>query len=846
MKKSVLVLSVISVLSACGGGDANNSVTKESVSTASGSDSQAIIHPELWPKQNSPITRDPQQEAQIAELLAKMTLEEKVGQVIQADIASVTPEEVKEYHLGSVLNGGNSAPNNNNHSPAIDWLTLADEFWLASTDTSDGGVGIPALWGIDAVHGNNNVVGATIFPHNIGLGAARDPELMAKIGTVTAKEILVTGIDWTFAPTIAVVQNDRWGRTFESFSENPEIVASYAGKVVEGVQGKVNSEQFLTNGHMLANVKHFLGDGGTTDGIDQGETAVSEEVLRDIHGAGYPPAIQSGALVVMASFNSWHGHKMHGFKPMLTDVLVDRMGFDGFVVGDWNGHGQVKGCTNVSCAKAFNAGLDMFMAPDSWKGLYHNTLAQVKSGEITMERLDQAVSRILRVKFRAGLFDAGLPSSRPFAGKFELLGSAPHREVAREAVRKSLVLLKNNNQLLPLTPQSKVLVAGSAADNIGQQSGGWTLTWQGTGNKNSDFPNGESIYQGIANAVTAAGGQVELNEQGQFKTKPDVAIVVFGEQPYAEFQGDVTDLDFKPEDSLQILKDLQAQGIPTVSVFLSGRPMWVNPELNASDAFVAAWLPGSEGGGIADVLFRDAQGSVAYDFTGRLSFSWPATPSDVELNVGNVDYHPLFAYDFGLSVTDEKNLDKLDETLDPNLAGNNDSRYLFAGDAVQPWRLVLNDNAGQTQVTGSAQVSASAAISVKAADYQAQEDTIEVTWQQPARIFIQGNAVDLTRQTTADMAVQIEYKVQSATKGKSNLFMECSDCNGQVDISDAMQTKAGQGWQQSQIKLSCFGITNGNLSNITVPFGLSSEAGSVVYLKEIKLVSNEGGASCTL
>jgi beta-glucosidase len=842
MTKNLLVLSIITVLGGCGGAEVSKSNTKASVSTSAAV--KPIIHPEFWPKQSSPIARDPQQETKIAELLAKMTLEEKVGQVIQADIASVTPQDLQDYHLGSVLNGGNSAPNNNNHSPAIDWLTLADKFWLASTDTSDGGVGIPALWGIDAVHGNNNVVGATLFPHNIGLGAANDPELMRKIGQVTAKEVLVTGIDWTFAPTIAVVQNDRWGRTFESFSEKPEIVANYAGKIVEGVQGKVNSDQFLTNGHMLANVKHFLGDGGTTDGIDQGETSVSEEVLRDIHGAGYPQAIQSGALVVMASFNSWHGEKMHGFKPMLTDVLVDRMGFDGFVVGDWNGHGQVKGCTNISCAKAFNAGLDMFMAPDSWKGLYHNTLAQVKSGEISMERLDQAVSRILRVKFRAGLFDAGLPSSRPYAGKFELLGSAEHREVAREAVRKSLVLLKNNAQLLPLSANANVLVAGAAANNIGQQSGGWTLTWQGTGNENSDFPNGTSIYQGIADAVTTAGGKVELSEQGQFKTRPDVAIVVFGEQPYAEFQGDVTDLDFKPEDSLQILQNLQAQGIPTVSVFLSGRPMWVNPEINASDAFVAAWLPGSEGAGVADVLFRNVAGEVAHDFIGRLSFSWPANPTDVELNVGNAYYQPLFAYGYGLSVQDEKLMAPLDETLDPSLSSTNDSRYMFAGDAVQPWRLALNDKAGNTQVTGNAQVSASAAISVKAADYQAQEDTVEVSWQDNARLNISGNAVDLSRQATADMAIQIDYQVLSATDGQSNLFMECETCSGELDITQALRTKAGQGWQQSQIKLSCFGLSNDELTTIITPFGISSDKGSMLQFKEIKLVSNEGAASC--
>ena len=840
MIKKVLVLSVFAALTACNGSTADKPAPSDTGA------SQAKIHPEIWPKQESPIARDPQQEAQIAELLAKMTLEEKVGQVIQADIASVTPEEVKEYNLGSVLNGGNSAPNNNNHSPAADWLALADKFWLASTDTSDGGLGIPALWGIDAVHGNNNVVGATIFPHNIGLGAANDPELMRKIGQVTAKEVLVTGIDWTFAPTIAVVQNDRWGRTFESFSEKPDIVASYAGKVVEGIQGKVNTGEFLTNGHMLANVKHYVGDGGTKDGIDQGDTVTSEEELRDIHGAGYPPAIQSGALVVMASFNSWHGEKMHGFKPMLTDVLVGRMGFDGFVVGDWNGHGQVQGCTNVSCAKAFNAGLDMFMAPDSWKELYHNTLAQVKSGEISMARLDEAVSRILRVKLRAGLFDAGLPSSRPYAGKFELLGSAEHRQVAREAVRKSLVLLKNNAQLLPLDPKSKVLVAGSGANNIGQQSGGWTLTWQGTGNKNSDFPNGASIYQGIADAVSAAGGQAELNEEGKFTTRPDVAIVVFGEQPYAEFQGDVTDLDFKPEDSLQILKDLQAQGIPTVSVFLSGRPMWVNPELNASDAFVAAWLPGSEGTGVADMLFRNAAGEVVYDFTGRLSFSWPATPTDVELNVGNAVYNPLFAYGYGLSVKDDQPLAKLDETLDPNLSSKNDSRYMFAGDAVQPWRLVLNDKAGQTQVTGNAQVSASGAISVKAADYQAQEDTVEVNWQDSARLFIQGNPIDLSRQATGDMAIQIDYQVLTASSGKSSLFMACESCNGELDVTEALQTKAGQGWQKAQVKLSCFGLSNAELTNIVTPFGIISEQGSMLQFKEIKLVSNEGAASCSL
>lgn len=847
MAKNILLLSLIGAIAGCNGSTTHSSGDKTStVSAPAESQQQGKIHPEIWPKQESPISRDPQREARIVELLAKMTVEEKVGQVIQADINSVTPEEVKNYHLGSVLNGGNSAPNKDNHAPASEWLKLADKFWLASTDISDGGVGIPTLWGIDAVHGNNNVKGATLFPHNIGLGAANDPELMRRIGEVTAREILVTGIDWTFAPTIAVAQNDRWGRTFESYSENPEIVASFAGKVVEGIQGRVNSEQFLDNDHILANVKHFLGDGGTKDGIDQGETLATEEQLRDIHAAGYPPAIQEGALVVMASFNSWYGKKMHGNRELLQDVLVERMGFDGFVVGDWNGHGQVAGCTNVSCAKAFNAGLDMFMAPDSWKNLYKNTLAQVKSGEITMARLDEAVSRILRVKLISGLFEAGLPSSRTYAGKFEQLGSAPHRALAREAVRKSLVLLKNTNQLLPLMAKSKVLVAGSAADNIGQQSGGWTLTWQGTGNKNSDFPNGESIYQGIASAVTSAGGQVELNEQGQYSTRPDVAIVVFGEQPYAEFQGDVADLDFKAEDSLVILKSLQAQGIPTVSVFLSGRPMWVNPEINASDAFVAAWLPGSEGGGVADLLFRDVQGQVRYDFSGRLSFSWPNTPLDVELNVGNAEYDPLFAYGFGLSVNEQVQLANLNETLDPAVSAHNDNRFLFAGDAVQPWRLVLSDSGGDTQVTSNGQVSAAGSLSIKAADYLAQEDTVEVSWQSKAQLSIQGSPVDLSRQSTADMAMQIDYKVVKLGLGSTQLYLDCEGCNAQLDISEALQQQVSQGWQQAQIKLSCFALSTAQLSHISVPFGLRSDKGTVLQLKDVKLVSNEGQASCVL
>lgn len=841
---AAIAISLSAVLFACLGEKQDKPIVKDVLDEKI---TAITVNPENWPKYTAPIKRSTEQESKIAEILAKMTLEEKVGQVIQGDIASVTPEEAAEYNLGSVLNGGSSAPNSDVYSPAKDWLALADEFWRASTDTSDGGVGIPMLWGIDAVHGNNNVVGATLFPHNIGLGAANDTNLMRKIGEITAKEVLAVGLDWTFAPTLAVVQNDKWGRTYESYSENPEIVASFAGPLVEGIQGKVNTEKFLAKHHLLANVKHFLGDGGTKDGKDQGDTFVSEAVMRDIHGAGYPPAIQHGALVVMASFNSWHGRKMHGSREMLNDILVERLGFDGIVVGDWNGHGQVTGCTNTSCPQAMNAGLDMYMAPDSWKGLYENTLKQVKSGEISLARLDEAVTRILRVKFRAGLFDAGLPSSRPFAGKFELLGASEHRAVAREAVRKSLVLLKNNDQLLPLKPNAKVLVAGGGADNISQQTGGWTLTWQGTGNQNLNFPNGESIYQGIAHAVQGAGGQVELSENGEFEGKPDVAIVVFGEQPYAEFQGDVTDLDYKPSADLALLKSLRSQGIPTVAVFLSGRPMWVNPELNVSDAFVAAWLPGSEGGGIADLLFTDKAGKVQHDFVGRLSFSWPADPLDVELNLGDENYDPLFAYGYGLSVNDKQNLALLSEEVDASVTQVNDNRFLYAGDSVQPWRLVLNDAGGNTQVSASSQSSSLARLLVEAKDYRAQEDMIQATWSGEGNISIQGNPVDLTDKTSDGMALYFNYNVLEHAASRVMLSSGCGlQCAGELDVTQSLTDKLGKGWQQGIVPLSCFAKAGSDMQKVNIPFLLASGAGLVMQFSEIKLVESQKPADCNL
>lgn len=585
----------------------------------------ATVHPQLWPARKAP-PPDPKIERAIDELLASMTLEEKVGQVIQPSIVNITPQDVRDYHLGSVLNGGGGWPGDVRKAKPQDWLALADKFYEASMETPHR---IPVMWGADAVHGHNNIVGATIFPHNVGLGATRDADLIRQIGEVTATEMATTGLDWDFSPTVAVVQDVRWGRSYESYSSDPSIVRMCAKAMVAGLQSEPHK--------IFATAKHFLGDGGTAGGKDQGDNVATERQLRDIHLAGYLGALASNVQAIMISYSSWNGEKMHGNRALLTDVLKGRLKFDGLLVGDWNGHGQVPGCANADCPIAFNAGLDIFMVPDDWKALYENTLREVRDGAIPQPRLDDAVRRILRVKMRAGLFNAGKPSSRPLAGHFDQLGSRAHRDVARRAVRESLVLLKNNNRALPLRPDMNVLVAGDGADNIGTQCGGWTLTWQGDGNSNSDFPGATSIFEGIRRRVEAAGGHATLSVDGSMNEKPDAAIVVFGENPYAEFQGDRQDLVYDHPSDLALVKRLHDAGIRVISVFISGRPLWVNPYLNASDAFVAAWLPGTEGDGVADVLFGD------HDFQGELSFAWQS----------------VFPVGYGLTYQSEKNVPQL-------------------------------------------------------------------------------------------------------------------------------------------------------------------------------------------
>nr|WP_246848208.1 glycoside hydrolase family 3 protein [Sphingomonas beigongshangi] len=772
------------------------------------------------------LKRDPKVEARVAAILAKMSIEDKVGQLIQVDIASITPKDLETYKLGSILNGGNSAPNNDEFAPAAEWLKLFDAFYDASVKRSDGRPVVPVIWGTDAVHGANNIVGATLFPHNIGLGAMRDPALIKKIGAVTALETAATGIDWSFAPTVAVVQDDRWGRTYESYSEDPAIVASYAGQMVEGIQGTLGQD-FMKSGHVISSVKHFLGDGGT-GGHDQGDTRVSETVLRDVHAAGYMSALPAGALTVMPSFSSWNGEKMTGNKSLLTGVLKERWGFQGFTIGDWNAHGQVTGCTNEDCAPAINAGLDMFMySGPKWEELYANTLREAKDGTIPAARLDDAVRRILRVKVIAGTFDAGRPSSRPTSGKFDLLGAPAHRAIARQAARESLVLLKNNGSVLPVKPGASILVAGRGADDIGQQSGGWSITWQGTGVTNANFPNGQSIWSGIDQAARAAGGKATLAVDGAYSARPDVAIVVFGETPYAEFTGDRPTLEYSPDDKsdLALLKKLKAAGVPTVAVFLSGRPLWVNPELNAADAFVAAFLPGTEGGGIADVLIAGKGGRPVADFHGKLSFSWPKRVDQNVLNKRDPGYDPLFPIGYGLTYADRTTLAPLDETKPKVAAG--DQNALFV----------------RGRVAGGARINANGGAVVARTDRRGQEDSLRVTFKGPGSVAIeQAMPIDLTRESNGQLSLILDYRVTAAPAGEVTLGMADTARTATVPLTGAM--KPGD-WATAAVPLRCFADNGVAMGKVTQPFVLSSGDAFVLDISGVRVGSAPAGpVSC--
>ncbi|WP_018247629.1 glycoside hydrolase family 3 protein [Orenia marismortui] len=588
-------------------------------------------------------------EKRVDNLLSQMTLEEKIGQMVQADRQGVYSGDIKRYKLGSILSGGGSVPNPN--TPKA-WADMYDQFQKEALSTR---LGIPIIYGIDAVHGHNNVKGATIFPHNIGLGATRDADLVEEVARVTAKEVAATGLDWTFAPTVAVSRDERWGRAYESFGESPKLQELLAGAYVRGLQGKSNS---MSGENVVATAKHFIGDGGTewgtgmsysmsdfftvhTDvhkaGIDRGDVSLDESTLREIHLPGYIKAIEENVGTVMASFNSWKGLKMHANKYLLTDLLKDELGFKGYVVSDWEALDEIKAPNYAKkVVKAINAGVDMVMEPNKWKQFIHYPKKAVEDGDISRSRIDDAVRRILTVKFKANLFE------EPFANRKLLeegsFGSVEHREVAREAVRKSLVLLKNKNNLLPLSKEANIYVSGSNSDNIGNQCGGWTIEWQG---KSGDITEGTTIKEGIEKAVTGQGKVVEEIDNA------DIVVVVIGEQPYTEFKGDNGELKLGETD-LSALQEARKSGKPVVAIMVSGRPLIVSKEIADWDSFVAAWLPGSEGQGVADVIFGD------YNFTGKLPVSWPKAINQVPININDEDYDPLFEYGYGLEMNLEE------------------------------------------------------------------------------------------------------------------------------------------------------------------------------------------------
>ena len=799
---------------------------------------EARVHPEQWPEIAFPRVLTEAGEARVQAILARMTVEQKVGQIIQADIASVTPEDVRRYRLGSVLNGGNSGPGGDDLAPAEKWLELADAFYDASMDVAVGEPAIPIVWGTDAVHGHSNIIGATIFPHNVGLGATRDPELIERIGQVTAVEIRVTGQEWTFAPTVAVPQDYRWGRAYEGYSSDPSLVAAYVGSMIRGLQGPPSTSPILAGPHVAASTKHYLADGGTTDGRDQGDAAISELELRLIHGAPYIPAIENGVATIMTSFSSWNGVKLSAHRGLVTDVLKGRMNFDGMVITDWNAHGQVAGCSNASCPRAVDAGIDMFMAPDSWRMFYDSTLAQVRDGTIAMDRLDDAVARVLRLKERLGLFEMGKPSERPLSGEYHLLGAPDHRAVAREAVRKSMVLLKNTG-VLPLQPGGRILVAGDAANDIARQSGGWTLSWQGTGLENDLFPGATSLWSGIEQAATATGGSAQLSEDGTFTQRPDAAIVIFGETPYAEFQGDIATLQLRPElrGPIATMRRLKEQGIPVVAVMITGRPLYVNEALNTADAFVAAWLPGSEGAGVADMLFAGADGAPAFEFQGLLPTAWPATARH-----GGAT---LFPFGYGMRYADGPAAwTPLPEDSGVTDDGGDSGVFFERGVPASSWSLTVSqaDGTNALRVTTVPAEALDGRVRIAATDHGVQEGArsfaVDAHAQGAAIELSTFDPIDLSRETNGDMLLLTTVRRDAPIARTLSMAVSCDSapCGEAVPVREFGALALGE-WQTVGVLLKCFRATGADMTRITAPFRIATDGAAEISIARVALGS---------
>jgi beta-glucosidase len=587
-------------------------------------------------------------DAQAKKLLARMTLEEKVGQMCQPDQGALRdPADIEKYYLGSLLSGGGSGPKRKEDYNLKGWTDLVDGYQKHALKAR---LAIPLLYGVDAVHGHNNVPGAVIYPHNIGLGCTRDAELVEKIERATAEEVRATGINWVFAPCVTVPQDVRWGRTYEGYSEDPDIVKALGAAAVRGFQGADLSDRLS----VLASAKHYVGDGGTTwdtgkkaDGrgwLDQGDTRLDEAALRRVHLPGYVTTVNAGVGTIMPSYSSWNGVRCTGNKHLLTKVLKEELGFEGFLISDYNAIDQLDKDYKKCIELAINAGIDMVMLTDRYATFCKDLKSLVEEGKVPMARIDDAVTRILRVKFALGLMDQKRSSlaDRELHTSF---GSAEHRALARRAVRESLVLLKNEKKTLPLKKSAaRIHVAGAAADDLGIQCGGWTIDWQGS--PGNHVPGGTSILTAIKGAV-AKDTKVTFSKDGTGAKGADVGIVVIGEKPYAEWKGDSADLALAAEDHETVAR-VKAAGIPVVVIVLSGRPVILGHVLDQADALIAAWLPGSEGQGVTDVIFGD------HKPTGKLSYSWPRLVSQPPVRTGNAGYDPLFKIGYGLGYGDSR------------------------------------------------------------------------------------------------------------------------------------------------------------------------------------------------
>lgn len=799
-------------------------------------------HLKDWPHIKSAIAKDPKMEAEIAKIVAGMTLEQKIGQMTQPEIKAITPDQVRQYYIGSVLNGGGSWPQMNKYATAADWVKLSDAYYNASMAT-DMAVKIPVIWGIDAVHGNNNVYGATLFPHNVGLGATRNPKLIEKIGEAVAKSVRATGINWIFAPTLAVSTDYRWGRAYEGFSQDVSIVKEYGAAYVRGMQGNLNEDK-----NAIATAKHFIGDGGTHHGVDRGVNQSSLVDMINIHGQGYYGALAAGAQTVMATYNSWNDiaaknnqGKIHGSKMLLTEALKNKMGFDGFIISDWDGIAEVEGCSTDSCAQSINAGVDMIMVPDHWKAFIVNTIAQVKNGEIKISRIDDAVTRILRVKMRANMFNKK-PSDNIYAGKQDALQS---RDLARVAVRESLVLIKNNQQVLPIARDKKILVVGKSADSMTNQSGGWSLTWQGTENKETDYTSGETILSGIKKAVGEKNVQFSVNGEGVDISKFDIVISVIGETPYAEGFGDI-DPSFTishsarhPED-FSVLKNVAGKGKPVVTLFVSGRPTYTNDIINMSDSFVAAWLPGSEGAGVADVIFKNEQGHIAHPMKGTLPFAWPNAVCLKEEIIKNKSQQ-LFQVGYGLKYG--KNADMTSLKIDDRKNCSAVSRFSIntANDQVTfPLRMTIGTRKFTIgkDMTVNNEYESMSVKSIKLGKYNGKQ----ITWSGNGSFEAMAAFAKVIPDNVAkDGVLQFELQVKSAPSMPVKMTMDCGDkCLSSIDMTNHFRKIVGQKASTIKIPLSCFDQEGFSIKKVKSPFNILTEGNLVASFANIEIV---GGAA---